>query len=145
MGMAEDLAVTFWLRVAMPATNKAAAEGRLRNLNPKQHFKYPDMLVVVGRAVAGFQNMFQKEFLPILMAKTRTAWLIMLWAHNVDHAGVDTTFQTSMQVAWVVGGRGLARSIKKACVRCRYLARQMLDQLMSVLPPHLACKINCFL
>ena len=72
------------------------------------------------------------------MAKTRSAWLIMLWAHNVDHAGVDTTFQTSMQVAWVVGGRGLARSIKKACFRCRYLTRQMLYQLMSVLPPHLA-------
>ena len=83
LGMAEDLPVMFWLRVAVPATNKAAAEGKLRNLNPKQHFKYPDMLVVVGRAVAGFQNMFQKEFLPILMAKTRTAWLIMLWAHNV--------------------------------------------------------------
>ena len=137
MGMAEDMASTFWLRVAMPATNLAASQGKLKHLNPQQHFKYPDMLVVVGRAVAGFQNLFQKDFLPIIMAKTRTAWLVMVWAHCQDHAGVDTSFQPSMQVAWIVGGRTLAKGIKKACVRCRYLARQLLDQQMSVLPPHL--------
>ena len=138
--------MTFWLRVAMPATNLAASEGKLRQLNPKQHHKHPDILVVVGRAVAGFQNMFKKDYLPIIMAKTRTAWLIMVWAHCQDHAGVDTSYQTSMQVAWIVGGRVLARSIKRACVRCRYLARQLLDQQMSVLPPHLAvpCPPFCY-
>ena len=70
----------------------------------------------------------------------------MVWAHCQDHAGVDTSYQTSMQVAWIVGGRVLARSIKRACVRCRYLARQLLDQQMSVLPPHLAvpCPPFCY-
>ena len=53
--VARDMAVTFWLRVAMPATNKAAMEGKLKHITPFQHEKYPDMLVVVGRAVSGFQ------------------------------------------------------------------------------------------
>ena len=85
----------FWIRAAMPATNHAAAEGKLRHLDPKAHPKYPDVLVVIGRASQGFQSLFHNGFLPILMASARTAWLIMMWAHSQDHAGVDTTFQTS--------------------------------------------------
>ena len=60
--MAEDMAVKFWLRVAMPATNLAASQGKLKTLNPRQHHKYPDMLVVIGRAVAGFQNLFKSSY-----------------------------------------------------------------------------------
>ena len=89
--VARDLATTFWLRVAMPDTNKAALEGRLKHLSPMQHPRYPDMLVVVGRAVAGLRHHFQKDFLPILISGTRTAYLIMLWAHCEDHAGVDVS------------------------------------------------------
>ena len=142
--IAKDMAVDFWLRVAMPATNKAAVEGRLKHLSPMQHARYPDMLVVVGRAVKGLQQNFQKEYLPILMSKTRVAWLIMLWSHCLDHGGVDTTVQTSLQVAWVVGGRTLARSIKRSCVRCRYLTKQLAGQQMSVLPEFLAVPCPCF-
>ena len=141
---ARDMATIFWIRVAMPATNKAAMEGKLKHLSPKQHGLYPDMLVVVGRAAAGMQHHFQKEYLPIIMAKTRTAWMIMLWSHCQDHAGVDITFQTSLQVAWIVGGRVLARSIRKCCVRCRYLAKQLADQQMSILPPFLSVPCPCF-
>ena len=142
--VARDMAVTFWLRVAMPATNKAAMEGKLKHITPFQHEKYPDMLVVVGRAVSGFQQYFQKDYLPILMSNTRTAFLIMLWAHSVDHSGVDVTFQTSLQVAWIVGGRALARGIKKSCVRCRYLAKKLAGQQMAVLPTHLSVPSPCF-
>ena len=142
--VAREMAVTFWMRVAMPATNKAAAAGKLKHLSPMQHSRYPDMLVVVGRVSQGFQSLFQKEYLPILMSTTRTAWLVMVWAHCLDHTGVDLTYQTSLQVAWIIGGRALARGIKKACVRCRYLAKQLLDQQMSVLPQHLIMPSPCF-
>ena len=54
------------------------------------------------------------------------------------------SYQTSLQLAWVVGGRALARGIKRACVRCRYLAKQLLDQQMSVLPAHLSLPCPCF-
>ena len=128
----------------MPETNRAAVQGKLKQLSPRQHCKYPDMLVVVGRAAPGMQSLFQREYLPIIMSTTRTAYLVMLWAHCVDHAGVDVSYQTSLQLAWVVGGRALARGIKRACVRCRYLAKQLLDQQMSVLPAHLSLPCPCF-
>ena len=142
--LAREMAITFWMRVAMPATNEALVKGKLRHLSPMKHVKYEDMLVVVGRASKGFQHLFQREYLPIIMASTRTAWLVMLWAHGEDHSGVDNTYLTSLQVAWVVGGRRLARNIKKSCVRCRYLAKLLLDQQMSALPPHLAVPCPCF-
>ena len=128
----------------MPATNEALVKGKLKHLTPMKHARYQDMLVVVGRASKGFKKLFQRDYLPIIMATSRTAWLVMLWAHGRDHAGVDYTYQTSPQVAWVVGGRRLARSIKISCVRCRYLAKLLLDQKMSVLPPHLTVPSPCF-
>ena len=78
--MARVLAEIFWLRVAMLETNRAAIAGKLKHLSPLQHSMYPDMLVVVGRAVTGFKQFFQKSYLPILMSGTRAAFLIMLWA-----------------------------------------------------------------
>ena len=142
--VAKEMAVTFWMRVAMPATNRAAASEKLKHLTPMQHPKYSDMLVVVGRSVSGLKLHYQKDYLPILMASTRTAWLVMMWAHSEDHAGVDVTLQTSLQVAWIVGGRVLARAIKKSCVRCRYLSKSLADQMMSVLPPFLSVPCPCF-
>ena len=109
--LARDMAITFWVRVAMPATNKALLQGRLKHLSPMKHTKYEDMVVVVGRASKGFQQLFQKEYLPVIMSSTRTAWLIMMWAHNQDHSGVDNTYLTSMQVAWVVGGRSFGKVV----------------------------------
>ena len=142
--MAMAMAVTFWVRVAMPATNKAAMDGKLKHLTPIKHAEFSDILVVTGRAATGFQQFFQKEFLPILMAGTRTAYMVMLWAHDEDHGGVDVTFHTSLQVAWIVGGRVLARNIKRSCVRCRYLSKQLAGQQMGELPAQLMVPCPCF-
>ena len=43
--VAKEMAVTFWMRVAMPATNRAAASGKLKQLTLMLHPKYSDMLV----------------------------------------------------------------------------------------------------
>ena len=51
--VARDMALNFWVRSAMPATNKAALEGKLKNLSRMRHAEYPDMLVVVGRVEQG--------------------------------------------------------------------------------------------
>ena len=51
---------------------------------------------------------------------------------------------TTTQVAWIVGGRALARSVKKSCVRCRYLARVLEGQQMSVLPARLTVPCPVF-
>ena len=142
--VAREMAIRFWIRVEMPHTNQAAVEGRLKHLSPFQHGKYSDMLVVSGRAAPGLKQYFQKDYLPILMGKTRIAYLIMLWAHEIDHAGVDTTLQTSLQVAWIVGGRALARGIKMSCVRCRFLSKKLEGQQMATLPAQLLVPAPCF-
>ena len=71
------------------------------------------------------------------MKKTRVAHLIMMDAHNQDHGGVDSTLLTSLQTAWIIGGRALARSVKKACVKCRYQTKMLEKQQMAEIPEHL--------
>ena len=119
----KEMAEMFWMRVAMPATNKAGSEGKLKHLTPKRHDVYGDVVVVTGRALEGMRHYLQKDFLPVIMSSTRTAQLVTLWAHTRDHSGVDVTYMTATHVAWIVGGRALAKSVKQTCVRCRYLAR----------------------
>ena len=130
-------AEVFWMRAAMPATWEAGRQGKLRDLTPVRHHAYNDLLVVKGRAIEGMKAMYGVEYLPILMSTTRTAELVMLWAHDQDHAGVDYTYATATQVAWIVGGRTLAKKIKVLCVRCRFLRKQLEGQKMSTLPPGL--------
>ena len=45
LGIAEDMVMTFWLNVALP--------GKLIYLYHQQHHKFSDMLLVVGRLLAG--------------------------------------------------------------------------------------------
>ena len=128
----------------MPATNKAGSQGKLKHLTPKKHDQYDDVIVVTGRAVEGLRHYLQKDFLPVIMASTRTASLVTLWAHDRDHSGVDVTFMTATQVAWIVGGRALARCIKQNCVRCRYLGKLLEGQQMAVLPARLTVPCPVF-
>ena len=74
----KDMAEMFWMRVAMPATNKAGSEGKLRHLTPKKHDVYDDMIVVTDRALEGMKHYLHRDYLPVLMSSTRTAQLVML-------------------------------------------------------------------
>ena len=139
-----DMAEMFWMRVAMPATNKAGKEGKLKHLTPKKHDVYDDVVVVTGRALEGLQHYLHRDFLPVLMSSTRTAQLVMFWAHDEDHSGVDITYLTATHVAWIVGGRALAKSVKHSCVRCRFLAKLLEGQQMSVLPARLTVPCPVF-
>ena len=68
LSVAEEIAVTFWVRAAMPATNLAASHWKLKHLNPQQHFQYQDMLVVVGRVQLKRHNLLGNDYLHILMS-----------------------------------------------------------------------------
>ena len=96
------------------------------------------MLVISGRAGAGLKLYFGSNSLPVIMATTQVAKLIMLWAHEQDHSGRDTTLYTATRVAWIVGGRKLAAKIKDTCIRCRFLEKKNVGQKMSVLPEEIA-------
>lgn len=85
-----------------------------------------------------------RDFLPVIMSTTRTAQLITLWAHGRDHSGVDITYMTTSQIAFIVGGRALAKRVKQHCIRCRYLGKQLEGQQMAVLPPRLTVPCPVF-
>ena len=139
-----DSALMFWIRAASPATQKARADGRLKNLTPLQHDKYPEVLVVKGRAMEGLKTFFHQEFLPIVMAETRVGYLILLWAHEQDHGGVDITCMTATQVAWIPGHRTVVKRITEKCVRCRFLHKMLEGQRMAALPPRITLPCPVF-
>ena len=60
--------------------------------------------VVCGRASAGLQNFLGSNFLPVIMASTRVAYLIMLDSHK-DHAGRDVTLAMSRHEARIVNAK----------------------------------------
>ena len=129
-----DMAKAFWIQVAMVETRKAHAKGKLTKLTL---WEKDGMIIVSGRASEGLKHFFGAEYLPVIMGHTRVGFLIMMWAHNKDHAGRDTTVVTATQFAWIVGAKKLAAKITQLCVRCRFLRRQLEGQKMAPLPPRL--------
>ena len=57
----KDMAEMFWMRVAMPATNQAGLEGKLKHLTPKRHDVYDDVIVVTGRVLEGMIHYLQMD------------------------------------------------------------------------------------
>ena len=137
------LAERAWFLQAMPETREAQKKGSLDSLCVEER---DGLLVVTGRAKTGMQKFFGKEFLPILVAKSRLAFLIMLWAHNNNHDGRDITMSIACSKAWIINAKKLATSItspfgSNACIRCRFLLKLKVEQQMSSLPP--AVQVPC--
>ena len=87
------------------------------------------------RTNAGLQKLYGKNYLPIIMAKSRIAVLIMLWAHYKNYDGRDVTMTLACTVAWIIKDKGLAQSLTKNCIRCRFLHKRRIEQKMAALPP----------
>ena len=123
-----------WFLAVMPETKAARDAGRLRELNVKED---DGIIVVEGRASSGMRQFFGQNNLPVIMGSTRVAYLVMLEAHNQDHAGIDITLATSRHTAWIVNARKLANQICKSCLRCRFMRKVAHGQKMSALPDSL--------
>ena len=133
---ARDRALHYWLSIAMPATRTAHAAGRLSALTL---FEQDGLLRVRGRAGAGLEAAFQQNSLPVIMSETRLAFLLVLHAHEMDHAGRDITVHLTRNTAWIVGGRVLAGRITASCVRCMFLQCRLEGQRMAPLPAAIQC------
>jgi len=123
-----------WFLSVMPETKAAWKAGRLRELNVKED---DGIIVVEGRASHGMRQFFGQTNLPVIMGSTRVAYLVMLEAHNQDHAGKDITLATSRHAAWIVNARKLASQICKHCLRCRFMRKVNHGQKMAALPDSL--------
>ena len=120
-----------WYLSAMGATVEAQAEGKLKELDVKD---MNGLKVICGRASVGLQNFHGANHLPVIMASTRVAYLVMLEAHCKDHAGRDITMATSRHDVWIVNAKKLAKKIVRSCIRCRFLRKQLEGQKMAPLP-----------
>ena len=130
-----DMAIRFWYQQAMTSTIEAMKKGKLRELTIQEKH---GMLVIVGRANAGMRQLLGADYLPVVMARERIAVLVMLKSHEDSaHMSVDITLYTSRHHCWIVGGRRLAKTICKFCIKCRYLRRKEETQKMASLPEEL--------
>ena len=114
-----------WVRAASPATLQAMKQEQLKDLTPLQHKSCKDVLVVQGRAMQGLKKFFHQDSLLILMHESRTAFLILLWAHEQDHddghsEGMGTLGQSEEGV-WPGGSRQAVYAVGswKSCWRDR--------------------------
>ena len=69
------------------------------------------------------------------MSTSRIAVLIMLWAHYQNHDGRDITMSIACTIAWIVNAKGLAKSVTKHCIKCRFLHKRKITLKMACLPP----------
>ena len=70
-------------------------------------------------------------FLP---RKSEYARLYCQTIHYENHGGVDETVAKIRTRIWIPKIRPIVKQIKKFCVRCRYLEKLLLSQIMSPLP-----------
>ena len=97
-------------------------------------FARDGLLVIRGRAETGLHKLYGTDSLPVIMADTKVAKLVMISAHWKDHPGQDITTAMSRMEAWIVNARTLAKRVVNDCVRCRYLRKKLEGQKMAVLP-----------
>jgi hypothetical protein len=93
-----------------------------------------EVIMVSGRLGNALAVGYDKEQLPVLEYKSPLARLVMLDAHERDHSGVDRTLQRSRNVAWIAGGRRLAKAVTKACFTCKRRNKELEKQIMAPLP-----------
>ena len=111
---------------AMSDTAEAFNEGRLDSLLP---LRKGFLIVTTGRLGEGnMSRLFGVSHLPILMPKSRVAYLYMMLAHRGEsglsgtavehHRGVSGTLARSRTYVWIVRGKNLAKQIVSKCPQC---------------------------
>jgi hypothetical protein len=133
--------VNLWMAVAAPATRAAVKQGKLGEYQLVEH---EGMVVLESRAPLGVEHHYDKEHLPVIMASTRVAELVMWHAHCEAHKSVAVTIANSRKICFIIGARMLAKSMCKACIKCREVTRKLVEQKMIILPDCLKFPAPCF-
>ena len=118
---------------AMPETASAESEGRLASLCPQ---KDGSIIVSSGRiGEKSLSELLGVPFLPILMPKSRAAYLYMVQAHAGEdgtvHCSLAETLARSRQKVWIVKARILAKDVCSKCYLCRRRNKELAGQQMA--------------
>ena len=95
-------AIHFWMYVATPATRDPMKKNKLKEYSLME---YERMLVMRSRAPMGIGHHYGQEFLPVVIASTRVAELVMWHAHCSQHKSVSVTIAISRAICFIVGAR----------------------------------------
>ena len=117
----------------MPDTKDALDTGKLASLLPVWEGR---IIVTRGRlGEKSLERLLGVSSLPILMAKSRVAYLYMVEAHcgefGLIHRSAVATLARSRRKVWIVKGRNLARKVANSCPRCDRDRKKLLVQQMS--------------
>ena len=129
------------LRHAMLDTAQSLTEGKLASLLPVRR---DGVIVTTGRlGERNLSRLLGVSHLPILMPKSRVAFLYMTMAHEGEsglsntavehHRGVAGTLARSRTYVWVVKGKLLAKTIVNACPKCRRERKRLEKQQMGMM------------
>ena len=126
----------YWFLAAQEETKKKFKTGNLSSLRPRITLvqignNQQELIVTSGRLGGALAVGYDKEYLPILDASSVISKLIMKDAHEEEHCGEDRTLWRSRNIAWVVGGKRIARKIKRNCFKCKLREKVMERQIMA--------------
>ena len=117
----------------MAETWLALKQGKICKLTVKED----RFVVITGRAQEGLKLHHGVTHLLVIMAGMCIAFLIMLDAHEQDHANHDTTLLTATQTPRIMGGHVLAGKVKYSCIQCCFLDKKLAGQKIAILPQEL--------
>ena len=132
---AEEIATAerLLLLSAMSETASAESEGKLVSLCPQR-----DGAIIVSCGRIGEKSLSKligEPFLPILMPKSRAAYLYMVGAHEGEHGSVHCsiaeTLARSRLKVWIVRARDLAKKICTQCLLCKRRNKVLAGQQMA--------------
>ena len=128
-----EAARTAQFLVSMKETFAAMKKGKLSNLSVTVN---KGMVFMSGRfRERDLARLLGKGRLPVIMANTRLARVIMISCHEEDHRrSAADTLARSRNHTWIPYGSRLAKSVCKSCVKCRLAAKKTVDQIMGKLP-----------
>ena len=119
-----------------------------RILEDYQFDGYPDLCAAaIDLSSTTFCVPLMDQYSPVGIAVA----LEVHWHHpDVCHRGIETIYRQMLRVAYIIGGRQLATSIKQGCRRCRNLYKKSLDVAMGpiqnvnlcIAPPFFACQMD---
>ena len=125
----------------MTYSEKALAEGRLDSLLPVWRGR---ILVTTGRlGDKSMLRLFGVSSLPIIMPKSRLAYLYMNLAHQSEcgltntpvehHRSAVGTLARSRTYVWIIKGKSLAKKVVLDCMKCRREQKHLESQQMGLL------------
>ena len=102
----------------------------LKSLGPELN---DDGIIVVGSRLSDAAKHWGRSLPAYLPRESKYGRLFCLTKHNEHHAGVDDTTARVREHIWIPRIKPIIKQIKKNYIRCRFLEKRLLSQIMSTL------------